>query len=236
MATRCFWLEPTHRARQLIMVYCSGCEQLTEIDLGEIEDEATQEPRFDWNAAPWPAECVHCQRLFDDKDHRSASRKPFYRRGDNGELVNLYEAPVGAMWDATWWTNKGDDGRCIVVRVPGNVDWAIDSRASNCGLPDERPLAHHCWCRHGEPPNLTVDKNCKTCQAGGGSFWANAPHGWHGHLTNGWLHETGEAVPPAPPVVSNPAMMGRRLPDTTWPDTVPEGVQERDFWYVHGGP
>ena len=45
-------------------------------------------------------------------------------------------------------------------------------------------LAHRCWCRHGEPPNITVDKNGPTCPAGAGSIQCND---WHGYLRNGEL-------------------------------------------------
>jgi hypothetical protein len=40
--------------------------------------------------------------------------------------------------------------------------------------------------RHGTPPDVTVDKNGLTCNAGGGSI--QVP-GWHGFLRNGELVE-----------------------------------------------
>lgn len=99
--------------------------------------------------------------------------------------MTLREAPDGAMWDAFWlhgvpsWC--GDDGRAIICRVPNGHDWQIDGPASNCTRPNE---AHHCWVRHGEPPNLTVDKNGNTCAAGAGSILTKD---WHGFLRNGYL-------------------------------------------------
>jgi len=56
----------------------------------------------------------------------------------------------------------------------------IDSRASNCTLPDDN--VHKCWVRHGEAPNFTVDKNGATCAAGAGSIQTS---NWHGFLRNG---------------------------------------------------
>ena len=121
-----------------------------------------------------------------DADSRHGEHE--YRRTDTGETMTLSQAPPGAMWDATWWHDDpgmtGWDGRALVVRTPGKHDWPIDARASNCGSPGDNQ--HKCWCRHGEPPNITVDKNCHTCIAGAGSI--SYPD-YHGMLTNGELIE-----------------------------------------------
>jgi len=74
--------------------------------------------------------------------------------------------------------------RHLVVICPDGHWWNIDSRCSNCTLPDDK--AHHCWVRHGEPPNITVDKNGLTCSAGGGSI-LTSDGGYHGFLQNGSL-------------------------------------------------
>lgn len=110
----------------------------------------------------------------------------------------------------------GRDGRALTVRCPGRHDWLVDARASNCDSPctrcgkpyhahagglcnpkdgypedgsnhysDTRPL-HKCWCRHGEPPDVHVDKVGETCGAGAGSI---AYPGWHGFLHHGALVE-----------------------------------------------
>jgi len=73
------------------------------------------------------------------------------------------------------------DGPCLCVLTPGGI-WRIDSRASNCTMPYD--YTHRCWVRHGEPPNITVDKVGVTCQAGAGSILIG---GWHGFLRNGEL-------------------------------------------------
>jgi hypothetical protein len=87
------------------------------------------------------------------------------------------------MYYASWlpkdmyWDNKTDEH--LMVITPGG-EWCIDSRASNCTLPNDR--LHRCWVRHGEPPNITVDKAGHTCSAGGGSIISG---NYHGFLRNG---------------------------------------------------
>lgn len=116
-----------------------------------------------------------------------------FRRTDTGEKMTLSAAPVGAMWFADWYlpSFKGPDGHVLVVRTPPDHDWIVDSRCSNCSLPDDND--HYCWVRHGVPPDITVDKNGRTCSAGAGSLgvWNKDKTGyvWHGFLRNGYLVE-----------------------------------------------
>jgi hypothetical protein len=70
----------------------------------------------------------------------------------------------------------------LVVVCPDGHWWNIDSRASNCTMKEDK--THRCWVRHGDPPNITVDKDGATCNAGAGSI--QTP-GWHGFLRNGEL-------------------------------------------------
>lgn len=90
---------------------------------------------------------------------------------------------VGAMWYALWqpknWDWDNEEGPHLIVKTPGG-DWDIDSRCANCTLPEDK--LHRCWVRHGEPPNISVDKNGLTCSAGGGSIISGS---YHGFLTNG---------------------------------------------------
>jgi hypothetical protein len=79
-----------------------------------------------------------------------------------------------------YWTNC--DGKHLYVITPDLCFWDIDSKAENCTMPDDR--THRCWIRHGEPPNITVDKQGRTCGAGAGSFIGAT---WHGFLRNGEL-------------------------------------------------
>jgi hypothetical protein len=79
------------------------------------------------------------------------------------------------------WTNC--DGLHTEVVLPDGGHWDIDSRASNCTLREDGE--HRCWCKHGTPPVLTVDKNGLTCSAGAGSIISNGKERWHGFLRNG---------------------------------------------------
>lgn len=95
-------------------------------------------------------------------------------------------APVGAMY---FFDNpdpissyRPHPGPNLFVNVPGGHGWCIDSRASNCSRPEDNE--HHCWVRHGDPPNVTVDKNGETCAAGAGSIQTGD---WHGFLRDGRL-------------------------------------------------
>jgi hypothetical protein len=111
-----------------------------------------------------------------------------YKRRDTGEEMTLHDAPVGAIWENTWYEDDealkcwcGPDGKSFTVRTPGG-DWHIDGRASNCDKPNDH--VHKCWCRHGEAPNLTVNKIGNTCNAGAGSILQG---NYHGFLANGKL-------------------------------------------------
>lgn len=136
-----------------------------------------------------------------------------WKRLDNGEPVDIRNAPAGAMWDADWYhaVNEwcGPDVKALIVRVP-NGEWHIDGRASNCDMTCrhcgviyskhkgtdgdgkriegcdnfEDATPHKCWVRHGVPPEITVDKNGVTCGAGGGSIQTKE---YHGFLRNGYL-------------------------------------------------
>jgi hypothetical protein len=159
----------------------------------------------------WPKECAHCEYVFVGDDAWQLQVEQLYSRSDGADVCTLSDAPIGAIWNAPWmaeWNSyRGPDGRSLWARCPGGNDWGIDSRASNCDSPckvcgvpyhahkgitvfngqhsyeDARP-EHKCWVRHGEPPELHVDKNGPTCGAGAGSIQTS---NWHGFLHNGWF-------------------------------------------------
>lgn len=167
-------------------------------------EEPDMPPRED---PRWPARCA-CGYEFGPGDQWQVFGERLVRRVDTGEIITMRSAPAGAIWNASWhadipeWT--GPDGRALHVRLPNGSDWAIDSRASNCDSPcascgrpyhshkeatpscsryvDARP--HKCWIRHGEPPDLHVDKAGVTCNAGAGSILSGNYHGFlhHGSL------------------------------------------------------
>lgn len=144
----------------------------------------------EWDADDprWPTRCEHCgQYEFTDRDPKQVFRRTLYKL-PNGQLTTVEDAPPGAMWFADWMlvdgSNfcRGPDGHCLAVKLPDGHQWMVDARASNCTMPDDQQ--HKCWVRHGAPPNVTVDKNGHTCQAGAGSI--QSPK-WHGYLRGGHL-------------------------------------------------
>lgn len=99
----------------------------------------------------------------------------------------VFDTPSGTLepgclfWVPDWggychsrWTNC--KGRHLWAMCPNGQTWDIDSRARNCGLPDDGK--HRCWVRHGRPPKVHVDKEGRTCQAGAGSIVAGDYHGF----------------------------------------------------------
>jgi len=115
-------------------------------------------------------------RFFETWDEVEALRDPATQ-----------QLPIGAMFYLTFSGGhcENHDPPCerhLVVICPNGHWWNIDSRCSNCTLKDDK--AHRCWVRHGEPPNITVDKNGLTCSAGAGSIQAGD---YHGFLQNGSL-------------------------------------------------
>lgn len=116
-----------------------------------------------------------------------------WTRTDTNEFQKSKESfGVGAMWFAYWlpknWTWDNETEPHLHVRCPNpdetsHRDWDIDSRCSNCGLPEDK--VHRCWVRSGLPPIITVSKvPGPSCNAGAGSI--ALPH-WHGMLENGIL-------------------------------------------------
>jgi len=207
---RCFWIEPTDQVELSLRRYARGDEKCPTSGYGYHNAEAVLErlsiaelagrgwPMSEGRAVHgvdtipkkdprWPAKCA-CGYVFAEPDAWQCNPSTLYRRADTGELMLLAKAPPGAIWRAPWFEDhpawRGPDGRTLVCRCPDGHDWIIDSHASNCTLPDDH--AHKCWVRHGEPPDLTVDKNGATCAAGGGSIQTSK---WHGFLRNGWLEE-----------------------------------------------
>lgn len=141
------------------------------------------------------AKCFMVEPVLDDKDLPNETERDWpphkyilrFRNpvtGEEKEYAHLFGP--GAMWYATWvpkgfdWDNEEEPHLYVVC--PGDTCWDIDSRASNCTMPNDR--IHRCWIRHGTAPNLTVDKNGFTCQAGAGSIQTS---NWHGYLRNGEL-------------------------------------------------
>jgi hypothetical protein len=204
MGIRCFFLTPTDRVRRSLRRFVwSGSEKcqgpfgyhnasvvIDEVQ-GVFRDDGRRtlsnddRPEQFAGDPRWPKACS-CGREFADADERQVFTELIYQRSDTGEFTAIRDAPPGAMWDAWWMAESwsGADGRCLMVRCPDGHDWMVDGQASNCTMPHDH--VHKCWVRHGEPPNITVDKNGVTCAAGAGSI--QTPK-WHGFLRNGELVE-----------------------------------------------
>lgn len=145
--------------------------------------------------------CRHCGADGGLRPADSSASGCYWRRTDTGDIErNISGFGVGAMWFADWFqSGKPDDqGRTLygydwdnqftpplVVATQGG-DWNIDSRCSNCTMPQDR--THRCWVRHGEAPEITVDKDGLTCGAGYGSIDFGAKY--HGFLRNGELTDS----------------------------------------------
>lgn len=139
----------------------------------------------------WPTKCDGCGEPVpeghflnhDGKFEERPQYQVFHRTLWSSGLDHL---EPGDLWYSTshvrTWDNDNDPRGHLFCMLPNGHTWDIDSRASNCTRKDDR--THRCWIRHGEPPNVHVDKNGDTCSAGAGSILVE---GWHGFLHNGEL-------------------------------------------------
>ncbi|MBI5697625.1 MAG: hypothetical protein HZC29_03855 [Thaumarchaeota archaeon] len=138
----------------------------------------------------------------DDKFERLCKKYNVPEDADVGSRIKIiYDSEDGTnnrpgdMWYSKWihqiyddkdkcfyWDNCTDPRGHLIVRMPDGGTWGTDSKASNCTMKEDR--THRCWIKHGEAPNLTVDKQGHTCQAGAGSIQMIS---WHGFLRNGEL-------------------------------------------------
>ncbi len=201
---KCFWLEPSGKIRRYLRRFtwsennpCPGPfrSHNAETFLDEIEDLTPYETiSCDIDVEPykgderWPTHC-ECGYEFKPTDQFQIDVDRLYKRTDTGEEMTFQTAPAGAMWNAWWYPDdwKGADGIYLVVKMPGGGEWCVDSRASNCTLPNDNQ--HKCWVRKGDPrrpETLTVGKDGLTCSAGAGSIVMT---NWHGFLRAGYLEE-----------------------------------------------
>lgn len=195
--TACFWVERSGRQRQFLRRFTYGKNEDCPARQGghdaqvRIEDgpELIDAEGYiggvdlDLYAGDprWPVKCDACTFHFRPEDEWQVLTEGIFTAADGRELSWRDRVP-GMMWDQWWNKRKGPDGRSIAVICPNGGLWSIDDRATNCGMPDDH--GHRCWCRHGDVPHLSVDKNCHTCEGGGGSIQMDD---YHGHLQNGIL-------------------------------------------------
>lgn len=150
------------------------------IEMREIPEEYDLPEKDD---PIWQMACKSCSRpLPRDKFNRSLGSRLLYNTASGQpEPGDIYVIDYGCAERQKCfygWTNC--DGRHHIAILPNGSHWDIDSRASNCTKRND--TTHRCWVKHGVPPNLHVDKQGLTCQAGAGSIVAG---GWHGFLHHG---------------------------------------------------
>jgi len=165
---RCFWLTPLQRFQEYLRRYArdikAGCPASTNYYhegitvLGEVQrpsdliPDATgramnHHPAYPETDERWPTECA-CGYRFTPDDHYQHNLVKLYQAEGppyTDQLFTMNEAPVGAMWDAYWYSSSGPDGLCIFVRTPAG-DWGIDLKSED----------GKGWTRTGTPPGLTV--------------------------------------------------------------------------------
>lgn len=164
--------------------HCAMSEEIGRIAITERPRHSPDPSEFS-DDQRWPTHCA-CGYQFQEHDEWQCFTEEVFTH--DGKEYFLREPVPGMMYDADWLhdvpTYCGPDGRSLHVVCPDGHTWCIDSRASNCTLPQDND--HKCWVRHGEAPDLTVDKNGRTCAAGAGSI--QTPK-WHGFLRGGQLVE-----------------------------------------------
>ena len=136
----------------------------------------------EWKDCAWPIEC-ECGYVFTENDPYQVFKRQLYKRIDNGELMTLEDAPVGAMWNSQWpegWKGytAGEDGIILTVKTPGG-EWVVDGPESGKQVVG--------WRREGVAasvePTVTVMSSIVIGVITGSQ---NQYHGW---LRNGYLEK-----------------------------------------------
>lgn len=205
---RCFLLEPSGKVQVKLRRYTNKDDRKTcptgyagyhnaSTPLGEEAAEWNARgyisngirPRESRDDPRWPNACS-CGYQFQEDDEWDRFVEQIYRRGDTGEEFARRDIPAGGMWFDPWCDEffQPQSEHCLTVMTPGGGEWQVDGPASNCTmLEDRRQEKHHCWLRHGIPPDITVDKaGGQTCNAGAGSIQCG---NYHGFLRNGHLED-----------------------------------------------
>jgi hypothetical protein len=188
---RIYWGECPHGGCHNAMKHLADSDKLDQWELGGKPEDYP-------DPAQWPTHCEDCGAPIpeghflctdgsysDGLPQYQVLRKRLYNTASGqpepGDLfwASWYHDPERRS-HCMYWDNCSDPRGHLVAVLPNGHHWDIDSRATNCGSKDDR--THRCWVRHGEPPNVTVDKAGDTCSAGAGSILAA---GWHGFLVNG---------------------------------------------------
>lgn len=162
-----------------------------------LSDYETFGSESQYQASDYPTICHHCGHVTDPANGElQVFRKRLYATLSGEEIVQDEMKPgdlffirehapapgVSYRHCHSGWTNcNGQHLHCI---LPEGSSWDIDSRCSNCTMPND--TVHRCWVRHGDPEkgSIHVDKQGVTCQAGAGSI---VVPGFHGFLHQGFI-------------------------------------------------
>lgn len=184
----CFLLEDLRRARYTLRRYAGskcpagklGYHNAHSDVIAETDEKPGNEytgsnpPEVAVDDPRWPAACA-CGYAFTFEDSRQVFAHGLYRRADTGEVLTWEDAPAGAIREASWWPDKGADGKGWCVRLPDGSDWMTEGGAANCSCRKTATVAdHRCWTRTGVAPRLTVTPSIATPR-------------WHGFLRDGRL-------------------------------------------------
>ena len=177
-SVKCFWLEDVRASRYRLRRYAgdlkcplpTGYHNASSAVIAETPEDpekdysGTRPPVVEHGDPRWPKACA-CGYTFVIEDTWQIFSDAVYKRADTGEMITHEEAPPGAMWDASWWPEKGPDGICLMVKLPDGCEWMVDGPSSNSKTP---------WERAGKPPLVTARPSILT-------------PGYHGFLTDGVL-------------------------------------------------
>lgn len=185
---RCFFLAETDqiemRLRRFVFSSKAKCPgrygyHNADVSIGrDLKTNSTELHGDSWpHADPrWPKKCEFCDFVFRADDQWQFNPDALYRRSDDGDLVTLNAAPVGAMWNAYWLRDAygyrvGADGIILAVRTPAG-DWVIDGPAYG-----EGKATPNAWTRNGTIPDVTANPSI------------HFPGQYHGFLRAGYLEE-----------------------------------------------
>lgn len=207
MSVKCFFIEPSETVIRYYRRYESGnCQNKGEFDYHNskiLRDEikvpvskgkSETDPRMvhelvdECDISLFPTHCDKCGFQFTENSKFQLTSDRLYYSKEKNDYFSLSNLPPGAMYYADWMLHensnlfRGPDGHSLIVILPNGNPWTIDGPANNCTEPKD--YDHRCWVRHGEVPNITVDKNGNTCAAGAGSIQSGD---YHGFLRNGEL-------------------------------------------------
>lgn len=172
---QCFMLDDMHVSRYALRRYrgsekgdkCPGSfgyHNAMSAPIADVPDDpekvgicGTRPPEVDHADPRWPARC-ECGYAFREDDTWQVFAQRLLKRVDTGDVLTWEDAPAGAMFDASWYHGwmQGDDGRSLMVKLPGGAEWLIDGHANNCACKGQKIAGHHCWTRTGTPPNITA--------------------------------------------------------------------------------